>query len=89
MEFNVKDFCEAPTLAKLEGQALRNDDWRFIAQYFEVPFSSTATKEVIKNIVVEALVLGEYLPEEAIDIFTPASSSNPVHVKDQQTLGSE
>lgn len=77
MEFNVKDFCEDPTLEKLQNQSLKKDDWCIMAQNFSIGFPNSATKEDIKNTEVEALVLNNYLPNKAIDLFTPATSSNP------------
>lgn len=75
MEFRVKEFCDRPSLEQLTQYPIKKDEWRYIAQHYEVSCPSSATKEVLKNLVIEQLVDQEILPAEAIDILTPASSS--------------
>jgi len=71
--FNAKDFCENPTLEQLT-EPIKKDDWRFIAQYFSVPHSGSATKKVIKELVIENLIQRELLPSEATDYLNPQDS---------------
>ncbi|XP_047479369.1 uncharacterized protein LOC125032316 [Penaeus chinensis] len=68
--FNAKEFCENPTLEQL-AEPIKKDDWRFIAQYFSVPHSGSATKKVIKELVLENLIQRELLPSEATDSLNP------------------
>lgn len=78
---NPKLFCDDPSVDKLLNVDIRKDDWRFIANHFSIGYPSKATKEVIKNTVVEGLVAEEVLPREAIDLVTPATSSpSPVEM---------
>ncbi|XP_047478502.1 uncharacterized protein LOC125031660 [Penaeus chinensis] len=72
--FNAKEFCENPTLEQL-AEPIKKDDWRFIAQYFSVPHSGSATKKVIKELVLENLIQREFLPSEATDSLTPCRRS--------------
>lgn len=73
--FNVKDFCDEPSLTKLIDKNPTKLEWQFIAMHFNIQIPNPGSKEQIKNVVVESLVNSDVLPEEAIDELTPMSKS--------------
>ena len=77
MAFNAKKFCNSPSLDQLQ-QPVKKDDWRYIAQYFDVTFPSSVTKEVLKSMVVEKLVKDNLLPVEAMELLASASYAVPL-----------
>ncbi|XP_063585832.1 uncharacterized protein LOC134763205 [Penaeus indicus] len=85
--FNAKEFCENPTLEQL-AESIKKDDWRFIAQYFSVPHSGSATKKVIKELVIENLIQRELLPPEAIDYLNP-QDTELLEVRDTSILSEQ
>ena len=84
--FNVKKFCTQPDLESLQTAKISKDDWKYVAKIFEASYSSSQSKAQLKEIVIIALVDGEYLPTEALQLLecpTANSPSNKVYsVKD-------
>lgn len=71
--FDPVDFCENPSVPKLLNKSIKKDQWKFIATYFKIEFTSEMTKEVIKNSVLETLVNKELLDYSAVEQLTPMS----------------
>ena len=54
--FNIRDFCNAPSVDQLKAHNLRKEDWKAIAKHSEVSITTQMTKEVLKNVVLKYLV---------------------------------
>ena len=74
-QFNVEDFCADPSMEKLKGVTITKNQWKSIAEHFDVPITSQMTKEVVKNVVIEHLVQQGLLLGNAIEELTPMSAS--------------
>lgn len=96
--FDLEQFVVQPTYEQLIN--IRKTEWRAIADHFNISVPSQATKEVIKNVVIEELVNQDILPREAeytlIPIgFSPAPDRPGVvpppvsHPPDEVSAGSD
>ena len=78
--FNVKEFCTQPDLESLQTAKISKDDWKYIAKFFEVSYSSRQSKAQLKEIVIIALVDGDYLPTEALQLLECPTANSPSKV---------
>ena len=65
-DFDVKDFCDEPSLEKLLTKCIKKDQWKYIATHFSIDFTSDMTKELLKNTVIENLVNVDILEKKCI-----------------------
>ena len=79
--FDVKQFCSEPSIGLLRDQVILKDQWKYMAIHFDIPFENTCSKEQIKNLVLEDLVKKQLLPPEAIDEFTPMTSTSQMSLQ--------
>ena len=70
-DFDVKDFCDEPSFEKLLNKRIKKDQWKYIATYFSIDFTSDMTKELLKNTVIENLVNVDILEKSALEELTP------------------
>lgn len=66
--FDVLDFVQRPDSDKLVDVPIAKDQWKFIAMYFKIPFSTSDTKEQIKCVVINDLVSRKLLPPSVRDL---------------------
>ena len=64
--FNVKDFCRKPDSEVLQSVEISKDDWKFIARFFDIEYSSSHTKAQIRTLVIDALVEQGQLPVDTL-----------------------
>lgn len=67
---NLEGFVENPNYQDLVN--IRKADWVAVANYYDIPITTSMRKEKLKNVVVEALIDGGLLHEKAIQALTPA-----------------
>lgn len=66
--FDVLDFVCSPDPDKLVNVPIAKDQWKFIAMYFKIPFSTSDTKEQLKCTVINDLVSRKLLPPNVRDL---------------------
>ncbi|KAK3890349.1 hypothetical protein Pcinc_005727 [Petrolisthes cinctipes] len=71
MSFILRNFVEEPTVSKLEGD-LKKQDWRQLAQKYNIVASSSLVKKQLKDVVIKGLVSNQVLSEEAYRLLPQA-----------------
>ncbi|KAK3895645.1 hypothetical protein Pcinc_000568 [Petrolisthes cinctipes] len=71
MSFILRNFVEEPTVSKLEGD-LKKQDWRQLAQKYNIVASSSLVKKQLKDVVIKGLVSNQVLSEEAFRLLPQA-----------------
>lgn len=66
--FDVLDFVCSPDPDKLVNVPITRDQWKFIAMYFKIPFSTSDTKEQLKCTVINDLISRKLLPPTVRDL---------------------
>ena len=74
-QFDLEYFLADPSIEQLKGANIKKDQWKAIAEHFDVPITTQMTKEVLKNVVIEHLVEQGQLLGHAIEELTPMSTS--------------
>ena len=76
--FDEVAFVQAPTLALLQGAKISKDQWKFIARYYRVEYSSSNTKQQIRDLVTAALVSRSLLPSSVLEdeVFAKSGDNN-------------
>ncbi|XP_068206298.1 uncharacterized protein [Palaemon carinicauda] len=72
--FSISDFSSNPSVHYLRNHRMRKDDWLAIAVNYDISVRKVWRKSQIKNFVINALVEGETLPEEAYDLLDEEGS---------------
>ena len=72
MAFVLRNFVESPSVSKLQVE-LRKQDWRHLAQNYDIPAPSSLVKQQLKEVVIKGLVAQEILTEEAYQLLPQAS----------------
>ncbi|XP_068220221.1 uncharacterized protein [Palaemon carinicauda] len=72
--FSISDFSSKPSVHYLRIHRMRKDDWLAIAVNYDISVRKVWRKSQIKNFVINALVEGETLPEEAYDLLDEEGS---------------
>ncbi|XP_068223944.1 uncharacterized protein [Palaemon carinicauda] len=72
--FSINDFSSNPSVHYLRNHRMRKDDWLAIAVNHDISVRKVWRNSQIKNFVINALVEGETLPEEAYDLLDEEGS---------------
>ncbi|XP_068204610.1 uncharacterized protein [Palaemon carinicauda] len=72
--FSISDFSSKPSVHYLRNHRMRKDDWLAIAVNYDISVKKVWRKSQIKNLVINALVEEETLPEEAYDLLDEEGS---------------